>query len=214
MLKLALLATVASAAKPVVELSLASSMGPAASAVAGADAKLSGGFASDFAQLDAAYTAVLSKASVSLGSTIASAMGRASFATNIVEPTIAVKVVGGSSDDAAATAGVSAVESKRAAGESALVAGAKAEMEELARVVISEFNKQIRAHRGSFLRFSRGINVRLVSESAATFANSLTGLEAHRDQGEDAVRAKILSLEMALVQSLNRIGGAALGVGK
>ena len=87
-------------------------------------------------------------------------------------------------------------------------------MEELARVVISEFDKQIRAHRGSFLRFSRGINVRLVSESAATFANSLTGLEAHRDQGEDAVRAKILSLEMALVQSLNRIGGAALGVGK
>merc|ERR1712224_766001 len=140
-------------------------------------------------------------------STISAALGRSSFA-NIAEPVISVSVAG----DQNPTGDFSSLESQREAAESALVSSARTELQELSKTVINEFDRQIRAHKSSFLGFARGINVRFVSDgNYPTFSNQLSRLESDRGAGEEAVRAKILSLEMNLVKSLNRIGAAALG---
>eukprot|EP00391_Amoebophrya_sp_Ameob2_P013282 CAMPEP_0178991368 /NCGR_PEP_ID=MMETSP0795-20121207/5483_1 /TAXON_ID=88552 /ORGANISM="Amoebophrya sp., Strain Ameob2" /LENGTH=220 /DNA_ID=CAMNT_0020683057 /DNA_START=383 /DNA_END=1045 /DNA_ORIENTATION=- len=204
----------AQAAKPVVELSLANPSAPypaVSSAIASAEAARAGSVKADVAAIESAYKATLSQASVALGNTIARALGRASFA-NIAEPTISVKIEGGHSDEGAGVAGVKAIEGKRGAAESALVASARKEFDEVAKVVIAEFDRQVRAHgKGSFLRFSRQINVRVGSDpSYATVSSLLEQMESRRDAAEAHLRATILSREMDLVQALNRIGAAAL----
>jgi hypothetical protein len=101
---------------------------------------------------------------------------------------------------------------KRSGAESGLVRGAKSEFQELARTVIGEFDKQIRAHRrGSFLN-ARPVNVRIVRDGSYSSISSMIGdMESRRDSREDVLRARILSLEMQLVKSLNAVGAAALG---
>ena len=202
------------AAKPVVELSLASPAAPftgVSSAIASAEAARLAAEAGDLKAIDDAYKASLAEASVALGNTISKALGRASFA-NIAEPTISVKLAKSSSDEAAGIAAVKGLEAKRATAESSLVTGAKKEFDELAKVVIAEFDKQVRGYKGtSFLRYSREMNVRVVSDSSyATVGSLLEEMESRRDAGEQRIRSAILVRELDLVKTLNRIGAAAL----
>ena len=212
--KLSMLATAAGAAKPIVDLSLGSThgFGQVEAAISASEKASAGNFAADMAQLEQAYSSTLSKASVTLGSTISKALaGRSSFA-NIVEPVIAVRVIDAPSDEMSGVAGMKALDSKMAGAESALVSAARAEMEELAKIVIGEYEKQIRASRRSFLRFSREINVRLSADAnMPSVSGLLSSHVSRRDTQESALRGKILSLESSLVQALNKIAAAALG---
>ena len=213
MFRLAYLGAIVEAAKPVVELSLAGNLhGPVSGAIASAEQADSSGLAADIGALDSIYAEVFSKASARLGATISKALGgRASFA-NIVEPTIKVSVVSGNSDDSAGVGAVRNLESKRNAAQHALVSAARAELEELANVVIAEFDKQLRNRRSSFLGYSRGVNVRLVPNTGApSISNLIANMQGREDAAEGALRSKILALEMSLVQNLNRVGAAALG---
>ena len=210
----AVTAAIVLGAKPIIELSLGNNVAPHPSvgaAIARAEAGrifYESGVISD---LDAAYKATLADASVALGATISKGLsGRSSFA-NIVDPTIAVRVVSAPSDDDAGAAAVATLEYKRSASESALVAAAKQEFRALATTVIGEYAKQIKSRKTSFLGQSRMINVKLTTDpSFQTIGGMIDAMESRRAVGESAVRAHILSLEMALVRGLNRIAIAAL----
>ena len=204
----------ATAGKPVIEVSLTSASGShsaVSGAISQADAKVEADAKAAMGAIDAAGSQILAEASASLTSAISRALGgRASFA-NPVEPTLLVKVVPSSSDDGAGVSAVAQVEGKRGS-FSALVSQAKAEMGELAKVIVSTFESEIRSHKhSSFLQRGRELNVRVVKDSGfSSIGSMISSLESRRDASESAVRAKILDAEMALVQGLNRVGAAAL----
>ncbi|CAD7965985.1 unnamed protein product [Amoebophrya sp. A25] len=202
------------AGKPFVELSVASPSTPfpqVSAAIKSAESARKSAEAAASTEIEAAFKQTLSEATVALGNTIAKALGHTSFA-NIASPTISVKMAKTTSDEGAGAAAVTSLEGKRAGAEAALVASAKKEFQEVAKVVIAEFDKQLHKYKGSsFVRFSREINVRLVSDpSYATIATMLQHMESHRDAGEARLRSQILVRELDLVKALNRVGSAAL----
>merc|ERR1712224_1045320 len=111
-------------------------------------------------------------------------------------PTIAVRVVSGTSDEAAGGKAVGSLAGKQ--NLAAVVAAGKAELDDVAKTVISEFDRQLRAH-GSFLKYSREVNVRVKSGGYQTIGQLLGEFENAEDAGEAAVRGHLMSLEMALV---------------
>ncbi|CAD7976433.1 unnamed protein product [Amoebophrya sp. A25] len=203
---------VAEGAKPVVELSIASASTPfpaVSDAIASAESSRAAALRQASAEVDQAYKETLAQASVTLGNTIAKALGRTSFA-NIAEPTISVSLAKSASDEAAGASAVKSVEGKRAGAAAALVASAKKEFQEVAKVVIAEFDRQVKG-KASFLRFSREINVRAVADpSYATISGLIQGMESRRDSEEARLRSQILLRELDLVRALNRVGASAL----
>ena len=202
------------AAKPVVELSLSSPpmpYGAVSNAISGADSAADAAVSNAIGALEGAYNTVLSEATVALGATISRARsGRVSFA-NIEDPVLAVKMAPSTSDQAAGVAAAHALGSKREASLSALVSTGKAELRELAKVVISAYDSNIRSHRGSFLRYSRELNVRVQSDpSFKSISHLLSDAQIRQDNRESRVRNKILALQLRLAQALNRVAASAL----
>ena len=210
-----LFGVVAHAGKPVVEVSLASgpAIGSVSSAIANADAVADVATANAVGALENTYKGVLAEATAALGATISRALaGRASFA-NIEDPVLAVQMAPGSNDQ---TAGVSAeriLAAKRDASLGALVQTGSAELRELAKVVISAYDREIRSHRGSFLkaRYSRELNVRVQADPNYTsVASLLDDGQIREDNREFRIRNKVLALQLRLCQALNGIAKAAL----
>merc|ERR1712224_835376 len=134
-----------------------------AGAASSAEAAFGSSIKADTASIDAAAQSVANEAGMALSATISRALGgRASFA-NIIEPTVAVSVDAGSSDEAAAVADLQSMESRRSAAEGSFVAGVKAELRELAKTIIAAYDREIRAHK-SFLGAPRKANIRIVTD--------------------------------------------------
>jgi CPW-WPC domain-containing protein len=197
------LASVASAADSVVELSIAS---PAngyptfSGAVASADGERASNEAANMKAVTLAFEAAQKSA---LGA-LSAALGGSSFIHfNPVEPTLRVSSHGGAADEGSAKGEYLALESDRAQSETALFQQAKAEFTDIAKVVINEYKKA----RSSFLQgsgYAKELNVRVMGNANYnTISRLAESSEARRDVAEDYYRAKILDLQMQLVKSLN-----------
>jgi hypothetical protein len=202
------------AGHPVVELSLASPpmpYGSVSGAIANNDASADAAVSSAVHALESSFNAVLAEATTTLGATISRALsGRVSFA-NVEDPVLAVRTAASTSDEGAGVAAQRALASKREASLAALVSTGKAELRELAKVVISAYDREIRSHRGSFLRYSRELNIRVQNDpNFKSIAALLEDAQTRQDNRESQLRNKILALQLRLVQALNRVAASAL----
>ena len=203
------------AGHPVVELSLASPpmpYGSVSGAIANNDASADAAVSAAVSALESSFNAVLAEATTTLGATISRALsGRVSFA-NVEDPVLAVRTAASTSDEGAGVAAQRALASKREASLAALVSTGKSELRELAKVVISAYDREIRSHRGSFLRsYSRELNIRVQNDpNFKSIAALLEDAQTRQDNRESQLRNKILALQLRLVQALNRVAASAL----
>lgn len=211
-LLVAALAAPALAANEVVEVSLGAPTLPypqVTSAIASAESARKSAEAKFLAQLDGAYSQIVSQATAQVASIV---RGRNSFlGNNPTDPTLELELVPSGSDEAAGAAAVSSLESKRSASEAARINQAVSELGELAKVILSEYSRAAGA-RKSFLEGSgREMNVKITTDSGfPTIASLAENMEARRDVAEDAVRARILDYQIRLAKSINSAARAAL----